>query len=340
VTDDIAGACALGLGQAMVVVSRELADALPDDQLDQIVMHEHAHLARYDDWSRLLQAILEAVVGLHPAVWLIGRQIELEREAACDDRVADQTGAACSYAACLAEAAAIVIGWPRARRQFNVVPLIARSAPALRRRVERLLDVRRNRRPRAARVSFAGCLAALAVVVFASSQLAPLVVFVEARGLTTARAIVTAVTMSAIVPAITVTNPGTASVNAKASHPPSTRSTPAPDPPHEVQLNVPALQTIPGSPVPDPVGDGGGRPPLPSAALLVTAGAGLPDLPKNVPTIRPGASQPWTRFGAVGVHVGNAASQAAIAVAIGATKTGTSISRFFSRSSKGVASTF
>ena len=49
------------------------AAALDDEALDQIVMHEHAHLQRCDDVWRLLQALVECVAGLHPAVRIAAR---------------------------------------------------------------------------------------------------------------------------------------------------------------------------------------------------------------------------------------------------------------------------
>ena len=63
--------CALGLGRPVILLPETLASTLPDRELDLIVMHEHAHLARYDDWLRVLQCALAAVVGVHPAVRLI-----------------------------------------------------------------------------------------------------------------------------------------------------------------------------------------------------------------------------------------------------------------------------
>ena len=65
-SEDLAGACALGFRRPVILVGRQLADALDDDALDQIVMHEQAHLTRYDDWLRLIQAIVRSVAGLHP----------------------------------------------------------------------------------------------------------------------------------------------------------------------------------------------------------------------------------------------------------------------------------
>src|SRR4029453_11915893 len=88
-----AGACALGLGgPPIILVSGSLVEALSDDELDEIVMHEQAHLERRDDWLRLLQAIASSIAGLHPAMRFIMRQIDADCEAACDDRVVARTG--------------------------------------------------------------------------------------------------------------------------------------------------------------------------------------------------------------------------------------------------------
>ena len=46
----------MGLGRNAIVLPSSLADVLDDETLDQIVMHEHAHLERRDDLWRLVQA--------------------------------------------------------------------------------------------------------------------------------------------------------------------------------------------------------------------------------------------------------------------------------------------
>jgi beta-lactamase regulating signal transducer with metallopeptidase domain len=86
-SDGMTGACALGLGRPAILVSRSVADALSDESLDEIVMHEQAHLDRYDDWSQLLLAVVCSLAGLHPAVRFLARRLDVDREAACDDRV-------------------------------------------------------------------------------------------------------------------------------------------------------------------------------------------------------------------------------------------------------------
>ena len=105
-SDRMTGACALGLGRPVILVSRSVADAVNDESLDEIVMHEQAHLDRYDDWSQLLQAVVGSLAGLHPAVRFLARRMDVDREAACDDRVVSRTGATRRYASSLLAAAA------------------------------------------------------------------------------------------------------------------------------------------------------------------------------------------------------------------------------------------
>ena len=92
VSADLRGACAIGFGQPVIVVADTLVDALTDDELDQVVMHEHAPP---DAPRRLGQSasrrLIAVAPGLHPAVRWLGR-IDLEREAACDDHVVRRTG--------------------------------------------------------------------------------------------------------------------------------------------------------------------------------------------------------------------------------------------------------
>ena len=55
-----------------------------------IIEHEIAHLARLDHYVNLFLRILNAVFYFHPLVILARKQLEIEREMACDDRVIDR----------------------------------------------------------------------------------------------------------------------------------------------------------------------------------------------------------------------------------------------------------
>jgi Zn-dependent protease with chaperone function len=175
ISDTVAGACALGFRQPVILVGRTLVERLDDAVLDQVVMHEYAHLTRYDDWLQLLEAIARAVGGLHPAVCWISRRIDSEREAACDDFVVARTGAARQYASALLEAAVAAGVRPT---PIAMVPAATLRGSALRRRVARLLDPARATGTRATPMAAVGMVLPV-VAILAGPRVAPLVAFVD-----------------------------------------------------------------------------------------------------------------------------------------------------------------
>ncbi len=101
-SDDISSPMAVGFLPPAVILPTSLPDELESAELEHVLLHEAAHIARRDDWTNLAARVLGAALALHPvAVWTL-RQIEREREMACDDWVVARTGAAKPYAASLA----------------------------------------------------------------------------------------------------------------------------------------------------------------------------------------------------------------------------------------------
>ncbi len=78
---------AIGYIRPMVVFPSWALAEIPTAELNAILLHELAHLRRYDDWTNLAQKIVKAVFFFHPAVWFIESRLTLEREMACDDAV-------------------------------------------------------------------------------------------------------------------------------------------------------------------------------------------------------------------------------------------------------------
>jgi beta-lactamase regulating signal transducer with metallopeptidase domain len=91
----------IGFVNPAVVIPRWLLQELSPSELQQILLHELAHLQRWDDWTNLAQKILKALLFFHPAVWWIEKQLSLEREMACDDAVVAETANPRAYAECL-----------------------------------------------------------------------------------------------------------------------------------------------------------------------------------------------------------------------------------------------
>jgi beta-lactamase regulating signal transducer with metallopeptidase domain len=138
--DDVASASFLGLTRPVIAISPALAATLSDEELDLTVLHEFAHVQRRDDWTKLVQLGVMAICGWHPAVRLLDRAIDLERESACDDWVVRATGAPRSYARCLVKIAETM---PRATAAL--VPGAHASEAPMETRIKRLLDRGRAR---------------------------------------------------------------------------------------------------------------------------------------------------------------------------------------------------
>ena len=338
VSDDLAGACAIGFRHQMILVGRRLAASLDDGALDLIVLHEQAHLARRDDVLQMVQAGVLALAGWHPAVWWLSRRIDLEREAACDDYVLARSSAASQYAAALLQAAAAH------GQRTPAVALAATTRPsALRERVRRLFDAGRRRgRPRP--------LAALVLtwpmaVVAGAPQLAALVVFAERAEL---HAEETSAPPAVIRSAELIRGPESTSTEQRGpEHVDSTSSQePAPDaePTVAARPRVPVGLGVNSSPTPlksrAHVGDVLPTAGRASPTIAMLAGAPDPQPSRLLDTLAPAAPAsrgPWT---SLAESSSGAARVTATAVGGGAKKAGLSLGRAFTRAGKAVAGTF
>ena len=93
VSDEVRVPAAVGFLQPAVVLPSWTVTELSTEELKVVVLHELAHLRRWDDVTNLAQKILKAIFFFHPAVWWIESRLALEREIACDDAVLEQTDA-------------------------------------------------------------------------------------------------------------------------------------------------------------------------------------------------------------------------------------------------------
>ena len=89
---------AIGFFRPLIVLPSWTMQELSTEELNPILIHELAHLQRWDDWTNLLQKVLRAVLFFHPAVWWIEGRLSLEREMACDDVVLSKTANPRAYA--------------------------------------------------------------------------------------------------------------------------------------------------------------------------------------------------------------------------------------------------
>ena len=101
VSREVAVPTAIGFFQSAIVFPAWLLSQLSAAEVEVILLHEMAHLCRFDDWTNLAQKVVKAVFFFHPAVWWIENRLTLEREMACDDMVLAQTASPRAYASSL-----------------------------------------------------------------------------------------------------------------------------------------------------------------------------------------------------------------------------------------------
>jgi beta-lactamase regulating signal transducer with metallopeptidase domain len=175
VSSEIVSPMAVGFRRPAVIVPETLLNQFTPEELDHVLLHELAHIARYDDWTNLFAKLISAILPIHPvAVWLV-KQIEQDREAACDDWVVAMTGEARPYAASLTRLFELC----SARRRQLLATGMADRASHLGERIEALLRSGRDFAPRVSLVRVALGAAVLLGLVFLGAQAPHWVAFAQ-----------------------------------------------------------------------------------------------------------------------------------------------------------------
>src|SRR5262249_11814024 len=78
--DAIRTPVAAGLWKPTILLPTRLMAEMSEAELEQLGLHEAAHLARRDDYALLVERTVEAFFALHPVVRCIAARIDLERE--------------------------------------------------------------------------------------------------------------------------------------------------------------------------------------------------------------------------------------------------------------------
>ena len=310
VCDSVPGATVLGLQSPCIAVSPALVEALTLDELDQVILHEHAHVQRFDDWLQLAQRLALSVLWIHPAALFVSRALNREREMACDEWVVARTRQPKAYARCLARAAEVR---SRVKGGSVLVPALQGRRHELVRRVERLLTLTEARRS----VSFAGAGAAACAMMVLAVQLQG-VRFAEIAEIALPHV---GGPMLAVYGALAVVEPKPV-VDDRA-----------------VRAAQPVARAVPDAPVAD----------APAAAVAAIAPAPIalvsPVIPASpvlsarvfsgtYPPDRPGVNRedqpgPWRAMAAPGVEIASAAKKTGVGVANAIGRAGVSLARSF-----------
>ncbi len=121
----------LGHFRPIILMPIGLLAGLPAGQIEAILLHELAHIRRYDYLVNVLQRSVEGLLFYHPAVWWMSRVIRAERENCCDDVVVAMSGNAHEYAVALATL--------EQNRWSGREPAVAATGGNLVKRIRRLL---------------------------------------------------------------------------------------------------------------------------------------------------------------------------------------------------------
>ncbi|HXW77719.1 MAG TPA: M56 family metallopeptidase, partial [Candidatus Eremiobacteraceae bacterium] len=97
--------CVIGYVRPVVALPSALYRELPEADLDKVLTHEFAHVRRFDDWTNLACQMVRAIWFANPFVHVAAHELDIEREIACDDLVADDRDGRLDYAKCLTEIA-------------------------------------------------------------------------------------------------------------------------------------------------------------------------------------------------------------------------------------------
>jgi len=152
----------LGFGPPLVVLPSALLDQ-PRERVRSVVLHELAHVRRYDDVRGALEALLAAVVWWDPGVrFALGRIARL-RERICDDAAIEATRDRLGYATVLADIARSAVA------TVGAVPCFSRRDMVLE-RVRAILDASVDRASRPDRKLVAGAVLVTALLVTTTAR--------------------------------------------------------------------------------------------------------------------------------------------------------------------------
>lgn len=139
ISDTIEVPVAVGIFEPVAIIPRGLLNVLDRAELEQVILHEVAHLKQWDDWGFLGERCVRAIMFFNPFVqWILAR-LEIEREVICDE-IAAADGLQYAYAACLIKTARNVKWYSRTL----TAPGAFSSRRTLSLRIDRLLESRQK----------------------------------------------------------------------------------------------------------------------------------------------------------------------------------------------------
>jgi beta-lactamase regulating signal transducer with metallopeptidase domain len=119
ICDRVAMPVLIGIIRPLILLPSIALSGWSVEQLEMVLLHELAHLRRWDNLVNLLQRFVESLLFFHPVVWWLSGWVRLERELCCDRVVVSRLGEPVAYAEMLAALS------QTGRRHHNAVVAVA-----------------------------------------------------------------------------------------------------------------------------------------------------------------------------------------------------------------------
>jgi beta-lactamase regulating signal transducer with metallopeptidase domain len=107
ICDRLAMPVLIGIARPLILLPPAALSGWSVEQLEMVLLHELAHLRRWDNLVNLIQRFVESLLFFHPVVWWLSGWVRLERELCCDRLVVERLGQPVAYAEMLVSLAGL-----------------------------------------------------------------------------------------------------------------------------------------------------------------------------------------------------------------------------------------
>jgi beta-lactamase regulating signal transducer with metallopeptidase domain len=104
----------VGFWKPVILIPSAMLSGLTTTEIEIVLWHELAHFRRLDPMMVFFQRSMETILFFHPAVWLISRNLDRDREICCDEMVLATGASRIEYASVLCRVAEFAIAKPNA----------------------------------------------------------------------------------------------------------------------------------------------------------------------------------------------------------------------------------
>lgn len=140
VNDRLVAPILIGVFRSTIVLPAA-AMGWTEDQLEMVLLHELAHVRRWDNLVNLMQRVIESLLFFHPATWWLSRWVRIEREHCCDEVVVRHTQQPRAYAELLCQLASAI----QTGRTAGMQTAAAMAQPPLMGRIRSILRFEEER---------------------------------------------------------------------------------------------------------------------------------------------------------------------------------------------------